>query len=74
MLAAAVDPHLSGPDGTKPRLDVGEMVGYIKQYIFNGDGSQFYLMHCKKFMLFGRPDNQSSRITEGRICEVLLYM
>ena len=52
---------------------MGEMVGYVEQYIFNGENRQFYLMHSKN-PINSMADNKSSRITEDRISEVLLYM
>ena len=56
-----------------PSLDrICEMVGYVKQCIFNGENRQFYLMQNRMNIINSMVGYQNSRITEGRIGEVLL--
>ena len=44
---STVEPHLPGPD------QIYEMAGYVKQWIFNRDNRQFYLMHSKMRLVLG---------------------
>ena len=44
---STVDPHLSDPNGTEPRPDMGNGRICKTIHFFNGENKQFYLMHSK---------------------------